>query len=268
MRYPAASEEEPNPFFPWHEGEQARIDFDFPFKTLHRVTGVLEEDQNYSYSIEDADRANTSLVTGSPFQRKLEAWLPNGRFWLSTGRDDVSGPMPFEVADSDVGNLQFSIRDSGRIEIPIEIFIAPGDAAGPGLEPDAGLWFLRMIRILPRGYVEVAGESTNTQKVEGTPPHRMESVSVGPGDYAVGVVARGNFYAKSVVCGATDLRAGTADNPRGRCPATYANCSSHGCEGCGNCPEEWQAGAGMGLRCGAGDRVEDRLSRICSCRLG
>lgn len=204
MRYPAASEADPNPFFTLHEGEQARIDFHFPLKTLHRVTGMLEEDRNYSYSIEDADRANTYLLTGSPFGRKLEAWLPNGTFWLSTGRDDVSGTMPFDVADSDVSSLQFSIRDSGRIEVPIEISTALSDPAGAEQEP-RGLWLVRMIRILSRGYVEVAGESTNTQKVEGTPPRRLESVSVVPGDYAVEVATRGNFYAKSVVCGQTDL---------------------------------------------------------------
>lgn len=202
MRYPAASEADANPFFTLHEGEQARIDFQFPLQVLHRVTGVLEEDQNYSYSIEDADRANTYLITSSPFERKLEAWLPNGIFWLSTGRDDVSGTMPFDVADSDVGRLQFSI-DSRRIEIPIEVSPAPGDPAGAKLEPPHGLWFLRMIRILPRGYVEVAGESTRTE--QGAPPLRIESVSVGPGDYAVEVAAWGNYYAKSVVSGRADL---------------------------------------------------------------
>src|SRR5262252_2904660 len=205
MRYPAASEPEPNPFFTLHEGEQAHIDFRFPLKTLHRVAGVVEEDQSYSYSIEDADRANAYLVTGSPFEKKLEAWLPKGTFWLSTARDDVSGSMPFEVAESDVSNLQFSIGDSGRIEIPVEIYTAPGDTAGAPLETPRGLWFLRMVRILPRRYVEVVGESTNTQNMEGVPPRRVESVSVVPGDYTVEVAVWGNFYAKSVVSGPTDL---------------------------------------------------------------
>jgi len=205
MRYPAASEAEPNPFFSLHEGEQLRVDFRFALKTLHRVTGTMEEDQNYSYSVEDADRANTYLVTGSPFERQFEAWLPNGTFWLSTGRDDVSGTTPFEVADSDLGGLQFSIIDPGRMEIPIEITTAPGDPAGPELEPPRGLWYVTMVHILTRGYVEVVGQSTNTQKVEGTPPRRVQSVSVVPGDYAVEVATWGNFYAKSVVCGATDL---------------------------------------------------------------
>lgn len=205
VRYPAASETEPNPFFTLHEGEQASIDFRFPLKTLHRVTGVVEEDQNYSYSIEDADQANTYRITGSPFERKLEAWLPNGTFWLSTGRADVTGSMPFDVADADVGNLQFSIGDPGRIEIPMEISIAAGDPAGAELEPLRDLGFLRMVRISRRGHVEVVGESTNTQKVEGTPPRRIESASVVPGDYAVEVAAAGNLYAKSVVCGPTNL---------------------------------------------------------------
>ncbi len=215
MRYPAASE--PNPFFTLHEGEHTHIDFRFPLKTLHRVTGVLEEDQNYSYNIEDANRASSYLITGSPFERKLEAWLPNGTFWLSTGRDDVSGTMPFSVADSDVGSLQFSI-DSRRVQIPIEVSTTPGDPAGEELEPPKGLWFLRMVRILPGGYVEVVGESTQTG--QDTPRERLESVSVGPGDYAVEVAVWGNFYAKSVVCGHTDLalesltiRAGDAPAP-------------------------------------------------------
>jgi hypothetical protein len=221
MRYPEASEAEPNPFFTLQEGEQRRIDFHFPLKTLHRVTGTMEEDEdrNYSYAVQDADRANTYLVTSSPFERKFEAWLPNGTFWLSAG-GDVNGSNPFEVADSDLGGLQFSIFNSGRIEIPIEITIASGDPAGPELEPPRGLWYVTMVRILPRGYVEAVGESTDTQKMEGTPPHRVESVSVVPGDYAVEVAARGNFYAKSVVSGATDLalepltiRAGDAPAP-------------------------------------------------------
>jgi hypothetical protein len=220
MRYPAPREANPNPFFTLHEGERRQIDFRFALKKLHRVTGTVEEEQNYSYSVEDADRVNTYLVTGSPFERKFEAWLPNGTFWLSTGRDDVNGSNPFVVADSDVGNLQFSIGESGRIEIPIEITIAPGDPAGPELEPPQGLWHVTMVRMLPRGYVEAVGESTDTQEVEGTPPHRVESVSVVPGDYAVQVATWGNFYAKSVVCGSTNLaqepltvRAGDAPPP-------------------------------------------------------
>ena len=204
LRYPPASRTKPNPFFTLREGQHAHVDFQFPLKPLHRVTGVMDEDQNYSYSIEDADRVNTYLVTGSPFARKLEAWLPDGTFWLSTGRDDVSGTMPFEVAGSDVRNLQFSIR-GGQIHIPVEVSIAPGDPASAAPEPPQGLWFLRMIRILPRGYVQVAGESTETGKMEGSPPHRLESVSVGPGDYTVEIAVWGNFYARSVVSGTTDL---------------------------------------------------------------
>lgn len=190
MRYPAASEAAPNPFFTLREGEQARIDFRFPLKTLHRVTGTIEEDQNYSYSIEDADRANTYLITGSPFERKLEAWLPKGTFWLSTGRDDVSGTMPFEVADSDVGNLQFSI-DSRRVEIPIEVSTARGDPAGEKLEPPRGLSFLRMVRILPGGYVGDVQDSI--QNEEDSPPLRAASVSVGPADYTVSLRCGGIF---------------------------------------------------------------------------
>jgi hypothetical protein len=205
MRYPAASEAEPNPFFTLHEGEQLRVDFRFALKTLHRVTGTMEEDQNYAYSVEDADRANTYLVTRSPFERKFEAWLPNGTFWLSTGGDEDVSATPIQVADSDLGGLQFSIIDPGRIEIPIEITTAPGDPAGPELEPSAGLWYVTMVHILRGGYVAVVGQSTITQKMEGTPLRRVQSVSVVPGDYAVEVATWGNVYAKSVVCGATDL---------------------------------------------------------------
>lgn len=201
-RYPAASDSDANPFFTLHEGEQAHFDFKFPLKTLHRVTGTLEEDQSYSYSIEDADRANTYLITSSPFQRKLEAWLPNGTFWLSTGRDDVSGTIPFDVADSDVSNLQFSI-DERRVDIPIQITVAPGDPAGPELDSPRGLWFLRMVRIMRGGYVEVVGDSSQTG--QGTPEQREESVSVVPGDYAVEAAVWGNLYAKSVVSAQTDL---------------------------------------------------------------
>jgi hypothetical protein len=161
-RYPAASEAEPNPFFTLHEGEQLRVDFRFALKTLHRVTGTMEEDQN-AYSVEDADRANTYLVTRSPFERKFEAWLPNGTFWLSTGGDEDVSATPIQVADSDPGGLQFSIIDPGRIEIPIEITTAPGDPAGPELEPSAGLWYVTMVHIL-RGDMSMWSANRRSRK--------------------------------------------------------------------------------------------------------
>jgi hypothetical protein len=95
----------------------------------------------------------------------------------------------------------------GRVQVPIEVSSpAPDDSICVQDSPPAcALWFVRFIRFLPSGYVAAGGDSTQTGKVEGTPPRRVESISVLPGRFTVEVYVFGNIYARSVTSGATDL---------------------------------------------------------------
>jgi len=205
VRYPA-SRERSTALFTLREGQHEEIDFRFPEKKLHRVSGTIEEDQFYSYDMEDGDGSKAYLLTGSPFEKTFEAWLPTGSYRLSTGRDDVAGPLPFEVRDSDVADLHFAIRDPGRIEIPVEVTSAgPRKATCPDTEPVCGFFLVDMLRFQPGGYIEVVGDSTQTGKNEGTPPRRIESVSVIPGTYTAAIAVSGNVYAKSIMSGSTDF---------------------------------------------------------------
>jgi carboxypeptidase family protein len=113
VRYPAATDQS-SPFFTLRAGESLHIDLQLPQKTLHRVTGTVEEDQPYSYSFIDTNDSGAYLRKGSPFEKAFEVWLPKGSFRLSTGRDDVTGPSSIEVADSDLSNLSFSIAPTAE----------------------------------------------------------------------------------------------------------------------------------------------------------
>jgi len=208
LRYPTPTPEHPNPFFTLCEGQRAQIDFRFPQKTLHRVSGTVNASQPYSYGIVDANGSQAYLLKGSGFEKPFEAWLPNGSYRLSTGRDDVTGPLPFEVADSDLSDLSFSIAVPERVEVPVEISSsAPHALICPDTEPVCGFVLVDFVRLLPGGSVEVVSRSTQEGRFDGTPPQpqHTQPASLIPGTYTAAVAVTLNVYVKSIVSGSTDL---------------------------------------------------------------
>jgi len=222
IRYPESAVDRAKSFFSLRAGESANLNFHFAQRPLHHVSGVLQMSQPYSFDIIDQNGSAAYLSKASPFDKKFEAWLPNGHYWVSTGRDgEVTGPAPFEVNDSDLPDLSFSIATPGRIEVPVEISsVATNPATCPDpLIPACGFFLADLVRFNPGGYVEVVGESSQTNKVEASPPRRVESVSLIPGDYTVSVAVTNNVYAKSIVSGATDIAVdslviGAGDSPQ------------------------------------------------------
>lgn len=223
VRYPAPTSQRPNPFFTLHEGEQAHLNFRFPQRTLHCVTGTVNASQPYSYDIVDANGSKAYLLKGSAFEQPFEAWLPNGSYRLSAGREDVTGPLPFEVAGSDLADMLFSIAVPERIEIPVEISsLVPHVPTCLDPTPVCGFAEVALVRFLPGGYVEVVGQSTQAGRFDGTPPQLQptQPVSLIPGTYTAAVAVTLNVYAKSIVSGSTDLavepliiRAGDSPEP-------------------------------------------------------
>jgi hypothetical protein len=208
LRYPAPTAQHPNSFFRLREGQRAQIDFRFPQKTLHRVSGRVDASQPYSYDIVDANGSKAYLRKGSAFEKPFEAWLPNGSYQLSTGRDDVTGPLPFEVGDSDLADLSFSIAVPERVEIPVEISsIAPHVPTCANTEPVCGFVLVDLVRFLPGGSVEVVSRVTQDGRFDGTPPQpqHTQPASLIPGTYTTAVAVTLNVYAKSIVSGSTDL---------------------------------------------------------------
>jgi hypothetical protein len=206
MRYPEPTPQDTNPFFTLREGEHANVTFQFPQATVHRVSGLIKADQSYSFNIVDANGNNSYPMKTPPFNKQFETWLPNGSYRLSTGREgEISGDQPFEVSDSDLLNLFFSIAPQ-RIEIPVEISNVAANAALCPEQPAACFFFsIRMVRFDDRGSVEVVNEVTSTGRSEGSPPMRIESASLIPGNYTLVANFSGNLYAKTVTSGATDL---------------------------------------------------------------
>jgi protocatechuate 3,4-dioxygenase beta subunit len=223
VRYPAPTSQRPNPFFTLHEGEQAHLNFRLPQRMLHRVTGTVNASQPYSYDIVDANGSKAYLLKGSPFEKPFEAWLPNGSYRLSTGREDVTGPLPFEVADSDLAGMLFSIAVPERVEIPVEISsLVPHVPTCLDSTPVCGFAEVALVRFLPGGYVEVVSESRQAGRFDGTSPQLQtaQSVSLIPGIYSAAVAVTLNVYVKSIVSGSTDLavepliiRAGDSPEP-------------------------------------------------------
>jgi len=222
LRYPESAAGRSKSFFTLPAGESAQINFQFSQKLLHRVSGVLQMSEPYGYDLRDESGGNAYAFSGSPFEKHFQAWLPAGSYRLSTGREgDVTGPLPFEIKDSDLSDLSFSIAIPARIEVPVEISsVAPNRATCPDpLIPACGFFLADLVRFNPGGYVEVVGESSQTNKAEVSPPRRVESVSLIPGDYTVAVAVTGNVYAKSIVSGATDIAVdpiviGAGDSPQ------------------------------------------------------
>jgi hypothetical protein len=207
-RYPVPTARHPNSFFRLREGQRAQIDFRFPQKTLLRVSGTVDASQPYSYDIVDANGSKAYLLKGSAFEKPFEAWLPNGSYRLSTGRDDVTGPLPFEVADSDRADLSFSIAVPERVEVPVEISsIAPHVSTCAITAPVCGFVLVDLVRFLPGGSVEVVSRSTQDGRFDSTPPQpqRTQPASLIPGIYTAAVAVTLNVYAKSIVSGSTDL---------------------------------------------------------------
>jgi protocatechuate 3,4-dioxygenase beta subunit len=223
VRYPAPTSQRPNPFFTLHEGEQAHLNLRFPQRTLQRVTGTVNASQPYSYDIVDANGSKAYLLKGSAFEKPFEAWLPKGSYRLTTGREDVTGPLPFEVAGSDLAGMLFSIAVPERIEIPVEISsLVPRVPTCLDPTPVCGFVDVALVRFLPGGYVEVVGQSTQAGRFDGTAPRPqpIQSVSLIPGTYTAAVAVTLNVYAKSIVSGSTDLakepltiRAGDSPEP-------------------------------------------------------
>jgi hypothetical protein len=223
VRYPAPTSQRPNPFFTLHEGEHAQLNLRFPQRTLHRVTGTVNASQPYSYDIVDANGSKAYLLKGSAFEKRFEAWLPKGSFRLTTGREDVTGPLPFEVAGSDLTGMFFSIAVPEPIEIPVEISsLVPHVPTCLEPTPVCGFVDVALVRFLPGGYVEVVGQSTQAGRFDGTAPQSQatQSVSLIPGTYTAAVAVTLNVYAKSIVSGSTDLavepltiRAGDSPEP-------------------------------------------------------
>jgi hypothetical protein len=207
VRYPEYSAERTKSFFTLHAGELAHINFQFLRRRLHHVSGVLQMSQPYSFNIIDVNGSAGYSTKPSPFDKKFEAWLPAGIYWVSTGREgEVTGPVPFEVEDSDLPNLSFSVATPARIEVPLEISsVGPRGPTCPDPTPACGFFLADLVRFQPGGYVEVVGDSTRTPIPQTSSIMRNETVSIIPGDYTVSVAVTNNVYAKSVVSGATDL---------------------------------------------------------------
>ncbi len=203
--YPTSTLDKTNAFFTLHEGEQARINVRFQQKALHHVTVI--ENQGYADSLIDVHRARFPLK-GFP-EKPLEAWLPNGTYVLSAGREgDISGPMPFDVAGSDLMNLPFSVfAEAPRIEVPVEIMSLPPNVPTCSGAFDCGFVSLRLVRFSSGDYVEVVSDTTQVGRFDGTPPQPQpaQSVSLIPGKYTVALNATLNLYAKSITCGPVDF---------------------------------------------------------------
>lgn len=207
QRYPKSDAQNPNAFFTLREGEHARFDFLFSQTPLHRVSGTVAASQSYSYNIIDANGSIAYFFNAAPFEKQFESWLPNGHYHLTAGQDgNLTGPEIFEVADSDVTNLSFSTTPAGRSEIPIEItsVASRGPLCFDG-DVVCGFWGANFIRLLPSGNIDYIEKSTETNITRGTPPHRVESVSLIPGTYAVVLPVTQNVYVKSMMRGTKDL---------------------------------------------------------------
>lgn len=208
VRYPELAADRAKSFFTLRAGESVNVDFRFSEQPLYHVSGVLQMNEWYSFNIIDENGSGAYSVQSSPFDKRLDAWLPNGIYRVSTGREgEVTGPLPFEVKGGNLSDLSFSIATSAPIEVPVEISsVRSPRPACPDQTLACGFFQADLVRFMPGGYVEVIGESSSTNKVEGNPPKRVESVSLIPGEYTVAIaVTNNNVYAKSIVSGATDL---------------------------------------------------------------
>jgi hypothetical protein len=206
VSHPAPSAEHPNPFFTLHEAENARIDFRLPQKMLHHMSATVTTCQSCAYDIVDQNGSKAYLFNPPFFGERLEAWLPNGSYRLETWGTDLSGPSSFEIEDSDLSDLSFSISASQRIEIPVEISsLGPSVPNCPNEVPVCGFVAVNLVRFLPGGYVEVVCSTNHAGRFDGLPLQHSDAASVIPGTYTVTVAPTFNVYAKSVMSGTIDL---------------------------------------------------------------
>ncbi len=207
IRYPEWSSDRANSFFTLRAGESANLNFRFAQQPLHHVSGVLQMSQPYSFDIIDQNGSGAYLFNASPIDNKFEAWLPDGNYYVSTGREgDVAGPLPFEVKGSDLSDLSFAIATPERINVPIEISSVEARGTACSDEtPACGFFLADLVRFQAGDYVEVVDGSSFTNKIEGNPAKRVEMASLIPGDYTVAVAVTNNIYARSIVSGATNL---------------------------------------------------------------
>jgi Carboxypeptidase regulatory-like domain len=225
MRYPASTVRNPNPFFTLREGEHAAIDFRFPQKRLHRVAVTAVANERYSYNILDENGSQAYLFNYLPPwnlspEMHFEAWLPKGRYRLN-GDDN----LPFQVADSDLPNLLFSVPDASPERIEVAVIISGSALAAPGCDdamPVCGFVDVLLVRFVHGPYVEVVSQANLAARFDGKREESQltKTVSLVPGSYTVAVVPTLNLYAKSIVSGSTDfaaqsllIRAGDSPEP-------------------------------------------------------
>jgi Carboxypeptidase regulatory-like domain len=211
VHYPAPTNEDPRPFFTLREGEHRRVDLELPEKVLHRVTASGNPGTLLGPNITDGNGGIYRFHELYP-QQKVEAWLPRGTYRLDNGRvGEISGPMPFEIADADLLDLHFSFAEteSVRVTLPIEASFAPTKFTGGGSEANGcASSVLYMVRTDYEGYIEVVDSPFINAGSDCPVSNPPISVSLVPGSYTVALMATNNTYAKTVSSGAEDLALG------------------------------------------------------------
>ena len=221
VRYPAFTAQNPSTFFTLHEGEQAHIDLRFHEERLYRVTGTGGPVTPVSCNIVGANggifrpneliepvNGSDHFSDGSPDRSRFEAWLPNGSYRIC---NEITGSTSFEVADSDLPDLNVTIgpQYSTWVKVPIEISsVAPPGSSGPGAGPDCGFVLVNLVRILPGGYGEQSPVFSGDVGPGCSSSQQAESRSWTPGIYTAEVLVSTNLYAKSITSGRTDLAVG------------------------------------------------------------
>ena len=214
LRYPGPTGKDADPFMRLTEGGHVQADFRFHQEILHHVSGTVSGNGKNSPMLDaiDPNGSKSYWLRSADFGNRFEAWLPRGNYELRSEFTSPTGQWlgsaPLEVAESDISGVEFRIHHEDRVTIPVEI-TNPFRRNAPSTicqeDPGCGFSYLQLIEMEPHGYFQAADGSTQTGTPASEATSRLESVSALPGRYTVAVVTSGNFYAKTISSGTTDL---------------------------------------------------------------
>jgi protocatechuate 3,4-dioxygenase beta subunit len=215
MRAPQLTDNQVDAFFDLGEGQRTKVDFSMKPVILHHVSGTVAGGGQGTpiISFVDRNRSNSYYVKVSPGCCAFEAWVPSGRFTVSSqyasGDGEFVGTMPLQVADTDISEVVYTLSRKTAIDLPIEVSgAAPPNDPNPvcaDTEASGGFWFLQLVALDQQGYAEAGPQSTMSGGVHESSDCRRESISVPPGTYSIQVAATNNAYAKSINLGGLDL---------------------------------------------------------------
>ncbi len=117
IRYPTPTAQNAAPFFTVREGEPVHLDLRVQEGRLYHVLVSGSPVSPLTCSLFDSNGSYFNLHWIS--DDRAEAWLPNGLYHLSNGREgEISGPDPFRVENADRSDLHYRIlpQYSGPIQ--------------------------------------------------------------------------------------------------------------------------------------------------------